>query len=432
MSGGILYSQTSGNLQINFSGMEIHLGQKFELRIVNKWIGTELTRTKINSLELGEFTLNFTGLEIGRDYYVDFYADHNGNMLYDAPPIDHAYRLDLENTMEDNQLQFVHSGDFTDINWTYTVNTFFIDFEGHSEDLFEVRLREKISGLEVSRGKIDSLPEALFNIQLPGVELNKDYVLEFFADYNSNKIYDAPPEDHAWSFDFTSMAGDINLEFTHDADWTDIEWDYFYYLNLFDMGDHQGQDFFIRLVDQDTGSRTSTVVELTVPADNFTVAVPGLKTNINYNVDFYVDRNYSGTYDAPPVDHAWRLNAYSTTGNLNQEFIHTADFTDINWSAITSVEEDEVDLPMSIQLFQNYPNPFNPSTTIEFTLSEAAFVQLEVYNIIGQKISTILEDNMTAGLHSVIFTGDKLNSGIYFYKLTANNRVKTKKMILVK
>ncbi|MBN1352144.1 FG-GAP repeat protein [candidate division KSB1 bacterium] len=88
-------------------------------------------------------------------------------------------------------------------------------------------------------------------------------------------------------------------------------------------------------------------------------------------------------------------------------------------------------------LFQNYPNPFNPSTTIAFKLPETEKVTLKVYNVFGQLVCTLLDQQMSSGLHKIAWNGLdsrnlKVTSGVYFYRLETSNHVQTKKMILVK
>jgi len=83
-------------------------------------------------------------------------------------------------------------------------------------------------------------------------------------------------------------------------------------------------------------------------------------------------------------------------------------------------------------LRQNYPNPFNTLTKIEFALSEDGNVRLEVYDILGQRVQTLVNEYKTAGVHRVEFDCRSLVSGIYFYRLTAGSSVETKKMLLMK
>lgn len=99
---------------------------------------------------------------------------------------------------------------------------------------------------------------------------------------------------------------------------------------------------------------------------------------------------------------------------------------------VTSVKNDAEIKPKEFTLKQNYPNPFNPSTVIEFSLAKSAKVELNIYNILGQKISTLTNKNLDAGIHKYQFNGSSLTSGIYFYEIKANENRRVKKMSLLK
>ena len=98
---------------------------------------------------------------------------------------------------------------------------------------------------------------------------------------------------------------------------------------------------------------------------------------------------------------------------------------------------NDANLPEDYILSQNYPNPFNPETRIDFSLPEAAYVELKVYNILGKTVRVLAEQQMTAGSHSVIWNGrdddgSSVSSGIYFYRLETSELSLSKKMILLK
>ncbi|HEX2898026.1 MAG TPA: T9SS type A sorting domain-containing protein, partial [candidate division Zixibacteria bacterium] len=100
-----------------------------------------------------------------------------------------------------------------------------------------------------------------------------------------------------------------------------------------------------------------------------------------------------------------------------------------------SGEEEFVDeglLPEEFGLEQNYPNPFNPSTEISFRLPQATHVTIEVYNVMGQRVETLLDEIREAGVHTVIWDGSKSSSGVYFYRLVTPDFIDSKKMILLK
>ena len=92
----------------------------------------------------------------------------------------------------------------------------------------------------------------------------------------------------------------------------------------------------------------------------------------------------------------------------------------------------EVANPHEFALNQNYPNPFNPSTTISYEIPVSGKVVLNVYNTLGVQVASLVNENKAAGNYTVHFNANSLSSGIYFYKLTVDNFVATKKMILLK
>jgi hypothetical protein len=113
---------------------------------------------------------------------------------------------------------------------------------------------------------------------------------------------------------------------------------------------------------------------------------------------------------------------------------------DLNWFPakkaeweqwVTDVDEDEFS-PVSFQLHQNYPNPFNPSTKISFILEESGFTTLSIYNLLGQKVETLVEEDLPLGTHQITLDASTLSSGVYFYKLKSGQHSSVKKMMLLK
>jgi len=94
-------------------------------------------------------------------------------------------------------------------------------------------------------------------------------------------------------------------------------------------------------------------------------------------------------------------------------------------------------LPREFSLDQNYPNPFNPTTTIKFALPKSSYVELEIFNILGQRVTTLINDQLDAGYHTAKWNstdseGREVATGVYFYRLKAGDFVKSKKMLLLK
>ena len=99
----------------------------------------------------------------------------------------------------------------------------------------------------------------------------------------------------------------------------------------------------------------------------------------------------------------------------------------------TLVDED---MPTGFRLHQNYPNPFNPSTTIPYSIVKSGYVNLSVYNIMGQKVRTLIDDYQAAGSHVVIWNGfdddgKNAGAGVYIYQLKRINHSESRKMLLI-
>jgi hypothetical protein len=88
--------------------------------------------------------------------------------------------------------------------------------------------------------------------------------------------------------------------------------------------------------------------------------------------------------------------------------------------------------PGSYHLDQNYPNPFNPSTRISFALPENGYVILKIYNSLGQEITTLINKELTAGMHNIEWNAANLPSGIYYYRIQSGNFTDMKKMLYIR
>lgn len=162
-------------------------------------------------------------------------------------------------------------------------------------------------------------------------------------------------------------------------------------------------------------------------------------TELN-NQAFEVQRKF-GTNNFETVG---SVTGHGTTTSTNQyvftdkllntgKYIYRLKQIDFDGSFAYSSEVNvDVNFASEYSLKQNYPNPFNPATKISFTVHQSNFVSIDVFNSIGQKIATLVNEQMDAGNYSVDFKAFNLPSGIYFYKMTATNFSSTRKMILIK
>jgi hypothetical protein len=189
------------------------------------------------------------------------------------------------------------------------------------------------------------------------------------------------------------------------------------------------------------GTNGSISMNFEVPSDGkyrlqFFYQNPGTDENVEVQVDGKVaiaalaltaktdstaTSKLSGNFTLTKGTHSLKI----TGNNVNLDFIQVIKETS------TSIRKTD-ELPNGYALDQNYPNPFNPSTTINFSIAKAANVKLNIYDILGQKVASLVDNFMTAGSYQVKFNANGLASGIYFYGIEAGDFKTFKKMMLLK
>jgi hypothetical protein len=99
---------------------------------------------------------------------------------------------------------------------------------------------------------------------------------------------------------------------------------------------------------------------------------------------------------------------------------------------LTAVEHPHAEVPLSYALDQNYPNPFNPITTIEFALPREEFVSMSIFNLLGEKVATLVSEDRNAGHHAVTFDAANLPSGVYVYRISTSRFSQARFLLLLK
>jgi len=124
-----------------------------------------------------------------------------------------------------------------------------------------------------------------------------------------------------------------------------------------------------------------------------------------------------------------------STSNYGMGYVFEGVFDDLKIYSLSSVTgvEDVSDLALSsFRLMQNYPNPFNPSTTISYFTAKNEKVSLKIFDVLGNEVAELINEEKPAGYYEVDFNASNLSSGIYYYTLRAGSLVQSKKMILLK
>jgi len=186
---------------------------------------------------------------------------------------------------------------------------------------------------------------------------------------------------------------------------------------------------------------------LPVELSSFTATVVNRKVTLKWQTATEVS-NHGFNVELKKENNEWKQIGF-VKGNSNSNSPKFYSFVDTNppsGKAIYRLKQIDTDgkfeyskeievntgLPKTYELSNNYPNPFNPSTRINVSLPEDQVVKLCVYNILGEKVATLINAKMEAGVHEINFNAANLASGIYIYKIEAGKFTQTKKMMLIK
>lgn len=187
--------------------------------------------------------------------------------------------------------------------------------------------------------------------------------------------------------------------------------------------------------------RPARAITYEVEIENFTYIPSGLHLNPGDAIEW---RNRDGVqHSATSDDGIWDSGLLSTDQRFTFVFNNEGTFP-YHCSAHrfmvdtvivgnpTAIDDQVPETPSKFELSQNYPNPFNAQTEISYSLPDPSHVRVTVYNLLGQKIETLVEANQQAGEHEVVWDASRVPSGIYFYRLDAGKYSYTRKMTLLK
>jgi hypothetical protein len=132
-----------------------------------------------------------------------------------------------------------------------------------------------------------------------------------------------------------------------------------------------------------------------------------------------------------PLNGQWVLRIKEANSGYRSGVIKSWGVT-ISYNTPISVRKISEFVPATYELKQNYPNPFNPTTNIKYQIKENKLVILKIFDILGKEVETLVNEKQSPGIYEITFDGNKLPSGIYFYRMQSEDFSETKKMILIK
>lgn len=289
----------------------------------------------------------------------------------------------------------------SDDNSKYMLTVNFSNMDPHNGQVLKLALVDKDSGEEVER--TSETVSSNFSVEVSGLEKDHSYFINFFSDHNGNNAYDTPPGDHAWQLELDNVLGDTTLNFMHNTSFANIMWENKLTVNFMSMNPHVGQNLWLGVIEKSSGQELYTT---TVTVENdFEIEIFGIENGKSYNIDFYSDHNQNGEYDAPPTDHAWRMELNNVEGDTALNFTHNTSFTDI--FVTTSADQTFV------ADAKFYPNPAKDKVTLELNKNTSSVYDITIFDISGRqqyKLRQSFRNRMEMDIRG-------LNQGIYFIEV---------------
>lgn len=293
-----------------------------------------------------------------------------------------------------------------------SVNTTYEVVEEIPEDYFRPNFR----GSEVDG--FGSLEVQFTNISLAG---SSHQNIKWEWDFNNDGIIDSEDQNPSWVFNEVGKHT-VSLTVTSNSNSQKITRNE--YINI---KPNPGIPVIVEKypLNQDTTITKSGSVDFSVIAEDTTgydLSYFWFKNNVQVGTDSNYNYKSFALFPTPRIDTVKVKIANAVNFKEEIWFVHV--------ESATGVEDEIVVSEFSLE--QNFPNPFNPTTSIEYLVPSNEFVSLKVYDMLGNEISTLVNENKNAGKYRVSFNASKLTSGLYLYKMNAGNFTSVKKMMLVK
>jgi plastocyanin len=382
----------SFNLTVNFTGMTPHVGETLWLAVIDQATKMEIGRVK--TIATVNFSLEVPGIEAGKSYNVDFYADHNKNGVYDPAPADHTWRMQLDNVAGNSVLDFAHNTNFTDIAWKNKLTVHFTGMTPHLDEMLTLFLRESDTGIYKDTVVVSPVPDPTFDMMSWRIKPGKSYHIDFYADHNKNGSYDSPATDHAWRINLNNVMGDTIIDFAHNTKFTDI---------FGPMSHHI----------------TAASIQFTPAIQTITVGDTVIWSNIegNHNVN-----GTQATFPSNPesfgnsVGSGWVYKyVFNTPGTYDYQCdphvsMGMVGKIIVKYKLVTSIAALD-DVSGRIQL---YPNPATDFINIRLPKGFAAVRSIKIFSITGSLIESKLFPDQSGPIQ---YNLGRFKTGVYFIEI---------------
>ncbi|MDA3813546.1 MAG: Ig-like domain-containing protein [Candidatus Cloacimonetes bacterium] len=460
INGDIVTLSVSGNIEVMVDIVDFTV----TFSATADWNGTEsLTFTANDNMDraVASDIVDITVTEVNDDPTIvlpdDFAFDEDDELIVDFSTFVEDVDLDdlfltvtgnTEITVDIDELE-VTFGATENWNGTETLTFTVDDGQGERASFTTSRSsqKQKQSVIENSRATADDVVDV---IVLP---VNDDPTIVLPDDFTFD-------EDDGLMVDFTEFINDVDLDdltLTVTGN-TEITVD----INGFEVtfgatADWNGTETLTFIVDDNVTRATAEddVDVIVTPVNDEPVLIGFLPEELEFTV--VEDSMVTFSVDVEDIDstieYAWFVDDVLQTES-SEEFVHIFEVVgDIEIKSIASDEDYNIEtiwivqveegsdagdiLPVTTDLNQNYPNPFNPTTTINYSIIDAGRVRIEIFNIKGEKIRTLVDESKNVGYHSAVWNGRDNNgksvaSGMYFYNMVTDEYHKTRKMLLIK
>jgi Peptidase family C25/Propeptide_C25/Abnormal spindle-like microcephaly-assoc'd, ASPM-SPD-2-Hydin len=187
-----------------------------------------------------------------------------------------------------------------------------------------------------------------------------------------------------------------------------------------------GEDLTETVTITNTGNADLEVYDITNNEAEFAVDITNFTLTPQQTIDLEI--TFTPDYEGTITDEL----VFDSNDPIHQNFT-----IELEGEGLIPISNDDVLIPTVTQVFQNHPNPFNPDTSIGFAIHETGNVMISIFNIKGEKVKTLLNENLPVGIHNVLWNGrddvDKsVSSGVYFYRFESAKKVQLRKMLLIK